>query len=247
MGGYVIEPPTLFRGRGQHPKNGFLKPRTYPEDITINIALDAPVPKCDVPGRAWKEITHNNEVTWLAYSKDEVINSSFKYIFLSSNSQFKSISDIKKFEKARKLNSKISSIRQDYQKKIESKHTYERQLGTVTYLIDKLAIRVGNEKNAKDEADTVGCCSLRIEHIKLLEDDQINLNFLGKDSIVYDNTVAVQKNVYECLKTFMLKKGPKDLLFDTVNPSKLNEYLQTLMPGLTAKVFRTFNASSTLQ
>merc|ERR1712018_183796 len=27
----------------------------------------------------------------------------------------------------------------------------------------------------------------------------------------------------------------------------LNEYLQTLMPGLTAKVFRTYNASITLQ
>jgi len=32
------------------------------------------------------------------------------------------------------------------------------------YLIDKLALRVGNEKT-EDEADTVGCCSLRKEHI----------------------------------------------------------------------------------
>jgi len=36
----------------------------------------------------------------------------------------------------------------------------EKQLGTATYLIDKFALRVGNEKN-EDEADTVGCCSLR--------------------------------------------------------------------------------------
>jgi len=40
----------------------------------------------------------------------------------------------------------------------------ERQLGSATYLIDKLALRVGNEKD-ENEADTVGCCSLRVEHV----------------------------------------------------------------------------------
>lgn len=40
----------------------------------------------------------------------------------------------------------------------------ERQLGTATYVIDHLAIRAGNEKGS-DKADTVGCCSLRVEHI----------------------------------------------------------------------------------
>ena len=32
-----------------------------------------------------------------------------------------------------------------------------------------------------------------------------------------------------------------------MNSSKLNEFLQSLMKGLTAKVFRTYNASNTLQ
>ena len=31
---------------------------------------------------------------------------------------------------------------------------------------DKLALRAGNEKD-EDQADTVGCCSLRVEHITL--------------------------------------------------------------------------------
>ena len=44
------------------------------------------------------------------------------------------------------------------------------------------------EKDGDDEADTVGCCSLRVEHIQLLEpkkgkDFVINFNFLSKDSI----------------------------------------------------------------
>ena len=49
------------------------------------------------------------------------------------------------------------------------------------YLIDKLALRVGNEKNTDEEADTVGCCSLRVEHVKLdAGENQLHLNFLGK-------------------------------------------------------------------
>lgn len=41
----------------------------------------------------------------------------------------------------------------------------QRQLGTATYMLDVLALRVGNEKDNSEEADTVGCCSLRVEHI----------------------------------------------------------------------------------
>jgi len=52
----------------------------------------------------------------------------------------------------------------------------------------QLALRVGNEKD-EDEADTVGCCSLRIEHIKLYDkldgvgENIVEFDFLGKDSI----------------------------------------------------------------
>ncbi|XP_054775326.2 DNA topoisomerase 1-like [Lytechinus pictus] len=42
------------------------------------------------------------------------------------------------------------------------------------------------------------------------------------------------------------KKG-EDKLFDRLNTAILNKYLQELMERLTAKVFRTFNASFTLQ
>lgn len=35
-------------------------------------------------------------------------------------------------------------------------------------------------------------------------------------------------------------------MFDEIDTSKLNAHLKELMPGLTAKVFRTYNASITL-
>lgn len=33
---FRIEPPGLFRGRGDHPKMGMLKRRIRPEDVIIN-------------------------------------------------------------------------------------------------------------------------------------------------------------------------------------------------------------------
>ena len=45
----------------------------------------------------------------------------------------------------------------------------------------------------------------------------------------------------------MENKSEGDDLFDRLNTSVLNKHLQGLMDGLTAKVFRTYNASKTLQ
>ena len=64
-----------------------------------------------------------------------------------------------------------------------------------------MALRAGNEKDDGESADTVGCCSLRCEHINLhkhLEDKDyvVEFDFLGKDSIRYYNKVAVTKQVF---------------------------------------------------
>lgn len=64
----------------------------------------------------------------------------------------------------------------------------------------QLALRAGNEKEEGETADTVGCCSLRVEHIKLyakLEEQEfvVEFDFLGKDSIRYYNKIPVEKRV----------------------------------------------------
>lgn len=64
----------------------------------------------------------------------------------------------------------------------------------------KLALRAGNEKEEGETADTVGCCSLRVEHITLHEQMDgkeyvVEFDFLGKDSIRYYNKVPVSKKV----------------------------------------------------
>jgi hypothetical protein len=53
--------------------------------------------------------------------------------------------------------------------------------------------------------------------------------------------------VWKNVGHFKKDKEPSDDLFDRLNTSMLNEYLKTLMDGLSAKVFRTYNASITLQ
>ena len=75
----------------------------------------------------------------------------------------------------------------------------------------------------------------------------VEFDFLGKDSIRYHNEVQVEKRVFKNVQLFMDSKKQEDDLFDRLNTTILNEYLNTLMPGLTAKVFRTYNASFTLQ
>ena len=46
VGNFKIEPPGLFRGRGDHPKQGKLKKRTMPEDVIINIGQYVEMPLC---------------------------------------------------------------------------------------------------------------------------------------------------------------------------------------------------------
>ncbi|CAF0855221.1 unnamed protein product [Rotaria sordida] len=250
VGNYKIEPPGLFRGRGEHPKMGSLKKRIHPEDIIINIGKQSQIPK-PPQGHHWKEIRHDNKVSWLVMWTENVRGNN-KYIMLNPSSRVKGERDWQKYEKARKLHRIIDKIRENYQIDWKSKEMRIRQRAVALYFIDKLALRVGNEKD-EDEADTVGCCSLRIEHIQLFDNTDnigeniVQFDFLGKDSIRYTNKVSVESRVYKNLKLFMENKNGDDELFDRLTTFGLNQYLSELMEGLTAKVFRTYNASKTLQ
>ncbi|KAM3390362.1 hypothetical protein ACQJBY_012142 [Aegilops geniculata] len=245
VGNFRVEPPGLFRGRGEHPKMGRLKRRIRPSDITINIGEKAPVPVCPIPGESWKEVKHDNTVTWLAFWNDPINQKDFKYVFLAASSSLKGQSDKEKYEKARKLKDHIKIIRANYTKDFRSKEQVKKQIAVATYLIDKLALRAGNEKD-DDEADTVGCCTLKVENVTCLPPNKLQFDFLGKDSIRYLNTVEVEPPVYEAIKEFCAGKDKGGHVFDKLDTTKLNAHLKDLMPGLTAKVFRTYNASITL-
>lgn len=248
-GNFRIEPPGIFLGRGCHPKAGKIKKRVYPEDITINIDTKSRIPELPkfYSTHKWGKIIHDNTLEWLCSWKDDITGKT-KYVWLGSKSDFKAKSDENKFDTARKLAKNIIEIRRTNENNIVSNKVDNKtkQLATALYLIDNLALRVGNEKS-EDEADTVGVCSLRVEHIKFLDGNKISLDFLGKDSVRYQNTVKIEPEVYNILLRFTKGKSKSDELFDLINPQMLNQYLGSMMEGLTAKVFRTYNASKLFQ
>lgn len=117
----MVEPPGIFRGRGEHPSAGKLKSRIVPEFVSINTGLDDPIPICPIVGHSWKRVICNTEATWLAHFKDERnAKSGGKYVFLAAESRIKGENDRKKYEKARKLKAQIDKIRKDYNEKMES-------------------------------------------------------------------------------------------------------------------------------
>ena len=55
----------------------------------------------------------------------------------------------------------VDDIRAKYTRDWSSKDLFKQQMGVALYFIDKLALRAGHEKD-DDEADTVGCCTLKV-------------------------------------------------------------------------------------
>ena len=253
IGNYMIEPAGLFIGRGDNPKIGKIKYRTYPENIIINIGKNELVPKPKIiaentivtmENHKWKKVIHNKEVEWIASWKDDITGKT-KYVWLSSTSSFKTNNDLKKFELARKLKKKIKNIMNVNDENLKHDDVKIKQLATALYFIYKLALRVGNEKDESD-ANTFGITTLEIEHIRL-DNNQVEFNFLGKDSIHYQNTIEVDDIIRDNLNLFIQHKESRDQIFDLISANDLNTYLSNFMNGLTAKVFRSYNASVSFQ
>ena len=225
VGNFRVEPPGLFRGRGEHPKTGHVKHRVLPDQITINCGKEATVP-APPEGQRWKEIKHDQEGTWLAMWQEN-INGAYKYVMLAANSDIKGQSDYNKFEKARELKKHIDKIRKHYRKELRDGMMANRQRATAMYLIDQFALRAGNEKG-DDEAETVGCCSLKFEHITLRPPNTVIFDFLGKDSIRFYDEVQVDEQVFKNLKIFKKEpKGEGDDIFDRLTVSD-RHHLQEL-------------------
>lgn len=263
VGNVIVEPPALFLGRGEHPKKGRIKKRVPPEAITINHTLNDPKhpPPAPPPGHSWKEVKEDRTTTWLAFWIEN-INGQYKYMYLDATSKFKSNSDREKFEKARKLDKVVDKLRHNIDVMIASKNRKDRQLGTVVWLIDNYSLRAGNEKG-DDEAATYGVCSLLVEHVKALNEgrNQVKLEFLGKDSMRFKETLNVTDRIFKNFRMFtsstrnvsgdVTVKKKTDEIFDKVDTSDVNKFLQNPanggQKGLSAKVFRTYNASTTFQ
>ena len=241
IGNYSVELSSLFLGRGDNPKRGKIKPDITPEDVTINIGVDDPIPQ-PPQGHTWGDIVHDTKAIWLSKWKDPITRTD-KYIFFSNEGQFKGQGDLLKYEKARKLNEQIDNIRKTYQRDAKMTDIVKKQLGTVLYLIETLGIRVGNE-TGEDDSDTFGATTLLCGHVKTKLNSHIVFDFLGKDSIRFFKDIIVPKYIYDNILGFKEGKKEGDSLFSRVSSSSVNEYIKKFDNSFTAKVFRTRLAST---
>jgi DNA topoisomerase-1 len=246
---WLVEPPGIFMGRGLHPLRGRWKPRVSAKDVILNLGEDASVPE-----GPWKAIVHDHYSTWLA-SWTENLTGNRKYVWLHDSSYLRQDNDKTKYDNAKKLENYIPSIEKEIiNQMLYARDTTRKKVATVCYLIYKLAMRVGDEKDT-DETDTIGASTLRVEHLrfpKINDKVQIEFNFLGKDSVPWQKTLEIfspdTKALYENLLFFMKGKDRTDEIFEDITSSKVNKFLRSTdkdnLPNLTAKVFRTYIATA---
>ena len=236
---YMADPPGIFIGRGEHPMRGKWKPKVSSKDVTLNLGRDAKVPLGD-----WGKIVHDRDSMWMA-SWTDVLTQKRKYVWLADTAGIKQDRDKAKYDKAKKLASEIDKVKDKIVNDMQNKDAKLRRISTACYLIYRTAMRVGDEKDP-EEADTVGATTLRKEHVKL-NGDSIEFDFLGKDSVRWQETVPAighDKQFHDNLKELVSKKKDSDEIFDEITSRHVNLYYSGVVKGLTAKVFRTYLASS---
>ncbi len=252
---WTAEPSCIFMGRGKHPLRGRWKPGPLQKDITLNLSPDAPTPEGNWGGRIWQ-----SDSLWVARWEDK-LSGKVKYVWVSDTASIKQDREAQKFAMAQQLTKRIKSVRRAIQDDMNSNKARRREIATACYLIDVLSLRVGDEKDP-DEADTVGATTLRPEHVTIKSDGEVEFRFLGKDSVPWHKTVKLPVEVVEELQALIdnaraptqsnrQRRGhpsrDRPQIFPDVKSRNVNAYLSEIMPGLTAKVFRTYHASSTVR
>lgn len=258
LGNYQTEPSGIFMGRGEHPLRGRWKQGARESDITLNLSPDAEVPDGD-----WAKVEWASDSMWVAKWTDDLTKST-KYIWLHDSTPIKQEREAAKFDTAMKFATKIDAIREYIMEGFHSGNSKTRMVAAACYLIDKLSLRVGDEKDP-DEADTVGATTLRVEHLTF-RTNSVVFDFLGKDSVAWHKELETSPDVYEVFKelydkavdrveSFRTRKDKRTRvdpkkpaqIFPRVGSTQVNRFLGGFDKDLTAKVFRTFHATLTMK
>ncbi|MHB0857166.1 MAG: DNA topoisomerase I [Anaerolineae bacterium] len=253
LGAYMAEPSGIFMGRGEHPLRGRWKEGARHQDVTLNLSPDAPT-----LAEPWGEIVWQPESMWVARWVDK-LSGKQKYIWLSDTAPIKQQREASKFDKAIALSEHIALVREQIARDLAHEDKRRRMIATACYLIDALCLRVGDEKDP-DEADTVGATTLRPEHVTVREDGIVAFQFLGKDSVEWNKELRPPEVALRNLKELVREAKPSSAtgngdnptrdrpqLFPGVSSHTVNVYLSSIQRGLTAKVFRTYHATTAVR
>lgn len=234
---WTVEPSCLFAGRGDHPRRGNWKDGPTEQDIVLNLSPDAPHPVGE-----WKDIIWENSRMYIAKWVDKLCGK-MKYVWFSDSTFVKQNKEKEKFEKAGELDQYLSKVEKHVLENLEAKDVTKRKVATVAWLVRNVNMRVGDEKDP-GEADTVGAITLRPEHVKI-ESDKLHFDFLGKDAVRWVKEQRAPLNVIRNIEEF--SSNSKEHLFEGVDSKKVSRFLSEAMPGLTAKVFRTWRCTTTVR
>ncbi|MBN1464188.1 DNA topoisomerase I [candidate division KSB1 bacterium] len=251
LGNYMTEPSGIFMGRGKHPLRGRWKRGATKKDVTLNLSPDAEIDRSE-----WKEVIWQPESLWVARWEDK-LSGKQKYVWLHDSAPIKQSREAQKFDKAIELDEKLPLVRDHIERGLLHENAKVRRIATACSLIDKLCLRVGDEKDP-DEADTVGATTLRPEHVKIHAAGVVEFRFLGKDSVLWHKKITLPERVIANLHELLQNAKPsaagkknstynKPQLFPDVSSRDVNAFLAHAMPGLTAKVFRTHHASEVVR
>ncbi|MEM2736917.1 MAG: DNA topoisomerase I [Thermoproteota archaeon] len=236
---YTVEPPCIYVGKGKHPLRGRWKPRVNYSDITLNLSPDAPTPPTP-DGGEWGGRIWDPDALWIARWRDK-LTGKMKYLWIGETAPVKQDRERSKFDMAMKLEENLDKIKQLVREGLESEDAFERQVATAIFLIDLLKLRVGDEKD-KDELDTKGVTTLTKSNVKILSEDTVEFDFLGKAAVRFHRKVKLPPIVVKNLKE-LIDKTPGKRIFPKLRSEHVNAFLSKVMPGLTSKIFRTYYAS----
>lgn len=234
---YTVEPEGIYMGRGNSPARGMWKWAIQPEDVTINYIGDmSKVPQAPT-GHKWKGVvqdTNNSATVFFDIHIGEGFAIKSKGFGFAATSDMKQNSDIHKYEKAQQLAKDWNKI----EKWINEGVAAKKQEAVIAWLILRTGIRVGGTNSEKWENGVVGASTLLAKNVKV-NGTTLTLDFIGKDSVKYQNSLEVPLEVAAALTSFMVNKKPSDKLFDKASAGTVNQFLQKCLPYCSAKLFRT--------
>ena len=239
LASFAIEPPGILMTRGDDKRLGCWKYRVRPEDVTVNASKGkGPKPPA---GHKWAAVVENKNAIWMAHYFVKIHGFEEdlpKKVLLHAASVVTKDREQEKYEKARQLILKWDEIQQLIMRSFKSDNRKTRLTAAVTYLVQITGCRIGGEKDLDVVADTVGIATLRKEHVSL-SGNSLTLDFLGKDSVRYVNTIEVCPDAAKIISERLTAIGDKDRVFQGVTSVDASDFLRQVVPDASIKTFRT--------
>ncbi len=237
----TVERPGLFVGRNpDHPLRGRIRRRLSHADVTVNASTHAGI-DASLP---WKAVVRVDS-PWLARWTCTATGR-LRYIWLAPDSAPKTVNERAKFDFAARVHDALPALDAKIHAMLGSARA--RELGVALWLLRHLVLRVGprDSTQRRDKGGAVGLTNLRRRHFSWDASSAAwVLAFEGKDMVPYRRQLT---DLPDGVKRFLLRPAQSQgLMFPHVTPRLVNDALDAVMPGLTARVLRTHAASAAVQ